>query len=294
LPSASDASRFRSAALSDVGRARTENQDAVGEFSTPSGERLFVVADGMGGHRGGATASRLCVETIGRAFVDGSESAETRLQIGIELANARIYEAAESDSELAGMGTTVVALVLAPDGSGALGWVGDSRAYRFCAGSIERLSADHSVVGELVRSGVITEGQAESHPRRNELLRAVGPNHSVEPETRVFRHKPGDCFLLCSDGLWGLVPEAELARVVGFEPPELAVRTLIAQANERGGPDNVTAQIACVAHPSGEMSVSAPIVAPPWESASKATTLRLVAAAVVVAALIALAFCSLR
>ena len=296
MPSASDVARILSAAQSDVGRTRTENQDAFGEFSTSSGERLFVVADGMGGHRGGATASRLCVETIGRAFADGSETAQERLRIGIELANTRIHAAAESDSELAGMGTTAVALVLAPDGSGALGWVGDSRVYRFCDGSLERLSTDHSVVGEMVRAGVITEEEAESHPRRNELLRAIGPHTSVEPETLVLRHKPGDRFLLCSDGLWGPVPEAELAIVLGYETPELAVKKLIAMANERGGPDNVTAQIASIADPSAEMSLPPPIVAPAVKSAARARTLPLLAAgaSVAAAALIALAVYGLR
>jgi len=296
LPSASDVARILSAAQSDVGRTRSENQDAFGEFSTPSGERLFIVADGMGGHRGGATASRLCVETIGRAFSEGSEPADERLRRGIELANERIHAAAESDQELAGMGTTAVALVLAPDGSGALGWVGDSRAYRFCDGSLERLSTDHSVVGEMTRAGVITEEEAESHPRRNELLRAIGPNDFVEPETLVLQHKPGDRFLLCSDGLWGPVPEAELAIVLGFETPELAVKKLIAKANERGGPDNVTAVIASVPDPSAELSSPAPVVAPRVESASKTGTLPLLAAgaAVAAAALIALAVYGLR
>ncbi len=97
MPSASDVARILSAAQSDVGRTRSENQDAFGEFSAPSGERLFVVADGMGGHRGGATASRLCVETLGRAFTEGRDSAEARLRRGLELANVRIHEAAQSD-----------------------------------------------------------------------------------------------------------------------------------------------------------------------------------------------------
>ncbi len=296
MPSASDGERILSAAQSDVGRTRTENQDAFGEFSTSAGERLFIVADGMGGHRGGATASRLCVETVGRAFADGSESAEERLRIGLELANARIHAAAASDSELGGMGTTAVALVLAPDGTGALGWVGDSRAYRFSGGSFARLSTDHSVVGEMVRAGVITEEEAETHPRRNELLRAIGPHDSVEPETLVLRHNPGDRFLLCSDGLWGPVPEAEIAIVLGYEAPDLAVKKLIAMANERGGPDNVTAQIASIADPSAAVLPAVVIASPPSVSASKSRTLPLLAAGagVAAAALIALAVFGLR
>ena len=295
MPSASDVARISSAAHSDVGRTRTENQDAFGEFSSASGERLFVVADGMGGHRGGATASRLCVETLGRAFTDGHERAEERLRHGFELANARIHAAAQTDAELAGMGTTAVALVLAPDGSGALGWVGDSRAYRFSGGALERLSTDHSVVGEMIRAGVITEQEADNHPRRNELLRAIGPHEIVEPETIALRHGPGDRFLLCSDGLWGPVPEAEIAIVLGYETPDLAVKKLIAMANEGGGPDNVTAQIASVADPAMDLPLAAP---PAVHRAGTATRSRLPllasGAAVATAALIALAVYGVR
>ncbi len=233
------------AAVSDVGRVRRENQDAFGEFSSAAGERLFVVADGMGGHRGGSTASRLCVETIGHAF-EGREPVEARLRRGFALANTRIHEAAEADPELVGMGTTAVAVAFGPDGSAALAWVGDSRVYRLRDGALELLSSDHSIVGEMVRSGALAPELAESHPRRNELMRAIGPLASVEAETRVLRHAPGDRFLLCTDGLWGPVPLAELAEVLGGLTPERAVAKLVALANERGGPDNVTALVASV------------------------------------------------
>ena len=249
MPSASDVARIHSAAQSDVGRTRSENQDAFGEFSTPSGERLFIVADGMGGHRGGATASRLCVETIGRAFTDGVDLGARRACAAASSSRTRAStRRRRATPSSAGMGTTAVALVLSPDGSATLGWVGDSRAYRFSDGALERLSTDHSVVGEMIRAGVLTPEEAETHPRRNELLRAIGPHDPrSSPRPDGLRHQPGDRFLLCSDGLWGPVPEAELALVLGFETPELAVKKLIAKANERGGPDNVTAQIASVA-----------------------------------------------
>ncbi len=295
MPSAGDAARVASAAQSDVGRTRSENQDAFGEFSSASGERLFVVADGMGGHRGGATASRLCVETLGRAFTEGNDPAEERLRRGLELANARIHDAAQRDLELGGMGTTAVALILAPDGTGVVGWVGDSRAYRFRGGALERLSTDHSVVGEMIRAGVITEQEADTHERRNELLRAIGPHEDVEPETRAIEHAPGDRFLLCSDGLWGPVPEPEIAMVLGFEAPERAVRKLIAKANERGGPDNVTAQIASVGNPAAASTAPAPAEAR-GERTRRAPALPLLAggAAAAAALLIALAVYGLR
>jgi protein phosphatase len=265
------------AAVSDVGRVRRENQDAFGEFSSAAGERLFVVADGMGGHRGGSTASRLCVETIGHAF-EGLEPAETRLRRGFALANARIHEVAEADPELIGMGTTAVAVALGPDGSAALAWVGDSRVYRLRDGTLEQLSSDHSIVGEMIRSGVLTPEGAESHPRRNELMRAIGPLPSVEAETRVLRHAPGDRFLLCTDGLWGPVPVAELAEVLGDETPELAVAKLVARANARGGPDNVTALVACV---DGGATSAGARIARPWT--------KFAVGAALVAALLALA-----
>jgi PPM family protein phosphatase len=247
--SAGEGARIQSAAQSDVGRSRTENQDAFGEFTGAAGERLFIVADGMGGHRGGATASRLCVETMGREFSESLLSGAERLHRGFELANARVHNAAVADPELSGMGTTAVALVLSPDGTATLGWVGDSRAYRFRDGALELLSSDHSVVGEMVRSGVLSPTEAESHPRRNELLRAIGPRPEVEAETRILDHQLGDRFLLCTDGLWGPVPEAELGVVLGYEAPDLAVRKLVGKANERGGPDNVTVQIVWLADP---------------------------------------------
>jgi protein phosphatase len=256
--------RILSAAGSDVGRTRSENQDAFGEFSTPAGEWLFVVADGMGGHRGGSTASRLCLEAIQRAF-SGPDSAEVRLRRGFELANTRIHEAADGDPDLVGMGTTAVAVALAPDGTGALAWAGDSRAYRYRDGALEQLTIDHSVVGEMIRTGVISPLEAETHPRRNELMRAIGPLASVEVETGLLRHAPGDRFLLCTDGLWGPVPAAEIAAALGYESAELAVKTLIARANALGGPDNITALIASVAEGARlEETPDAGRTSPPW------------------------------
>src|SRR5262249_15932693 len=142
-----------------------------------------------------------------------------RLHRGFDLANERIHRAAVADPELSGMGTTAIALVISPDGTATLGWVGDSRAYRFRDGAFELLSSDHSVVGAMVPAGVLRAGEAETHPRRNELLRAIGPRPEIEAETRTFPYQPGDRFLLCTDGLWGPVPEAEVGTVVGYELP---------------------------------------------------------------------------
>lgn len=237
---------IRIASQSDVGRARRDNQDAYGEFASRSGERLLVVADGMGGHVGGATASRICVETLGAALGELDGGPDECLRRGLRLANARILEVAAVQRELTGMGTTGIALLFGAAGRAWLGWVGDSRAYRLRAGMLEPLSRDHSLVAEWVRAGILLPEEAEQHPRRNELLRALGVAPDVEPEIVELELRPGDRFLLCTDGLSAVVPLAEIAEVVAHEPPELAAVKLVAKANERGGPDNVTVAIALV------------------------------------------------
>ena len=214
------------------------------------GERLILVADGMGGHRGGATASRLCVEAVGRAFELGEGLPDERLREGLDNANREVREAGRGDDELAGMGTTAVAMIFEPDGPAWLAWVGDSRAYRFRSGRLQMLTRDHSVVAEWVRLGVISEDEAETHPRRSELLRAIGGADKVEIEVRRVEVLPGDRFLLCSDGLCGFLPEPDIAAALGFDDPDAAVKKLVHKVNdEHGGPDNVTVQIAAVPAP---------------------------------------------
>jgi protein phosphatase len=232
------------ASRSDVGRSRSENQDAWREASNALGERLLVLADGMGGHRGGGEASRMCVQTIEARFLEQHDPVEVRLRRGIEEANSDILRRGLEDSELSGMGATCVVLVLCPDGQAWVAWAGDSRLYRLRAGKLEQLTEDHSLVGEWQKLGVLTPAQAASHPKRNELTRAIGVTREVEPEIRPLELRAGDRYLLCSDGLSGPVDEATLAQVLGAREPETAARALIDAANSRGGPDNVTVQIA--------------------------------------------------
>jgi protein phosphatase len=291
---ASELVRVVTAAQSDIGRTRSENQDAFGEFQTADGARLLVVADGMGGHRGGATASRVCVETVGRAFASSGAVMPQRLRAALVEANARVHEAASGDPELAGMGATVVALALDASGRAELGWIGDSRAYRFRAGTTELLSEDHSVVSQMVRAGVISEAEAETHPRRNELLLAVGPTPEVEPALRSLELEPGDRFLLCTDGLWGSVPKPEISAVLGFEAPELAVRKLVARANENGGPDNVTAVIAWLPEEGAALALPPQALAPGPPPASRRYPVLLGSAAAVAALLIGLGIYALQ
>lgn len=252
------ATSIRFASGTDVGRLRAANEDSCGLFGRAGRARLWVVADGMGGHRGGATASQLAVATIGEVFEqrfaqagavdgDGDGDGEQTLRRAIEEANRRIFAMALADPELAGMGTTVVAFLLDAQLRGSVAHVGDSRAYRHRRGRLEPLTTDHSVVAEMQRRGLITAEEATFHPRRNEILRAVGVLPAIEIEAKRVDLEAGDSILLCSDGLSGILDDEEIAAVVARESPEAAVETLIRLANERGGPDNITVQLLALA-----------------------------------------------
>jgi protein phosphatase len=240
-----DPAQIESAGLTDVGQMRTSNQDALGEFRSPA-SRLLIVADGMGGHRGGQTASRVAVETIEQVFRSAEGAPGQVLRSAFEAANERVHGMASQDPELLGMGTTGVALLFTGSEQAWVAHVGDSRAYRMRNGALERLTQDHSVVEELQRRGIVTPEEAAVHPRRNEILRSIGVEPDVEVELQCVLVEPGDLFLLCSDGLSGVLSDQEIADVLAREEPDRAVRTLVALANARGGPDNVTVQIARV------------------------------------------------
>jgi serine/threonine protein phosphatase PrpC len=236
--------RVELASRSDVGRVRSANEDSCNASERDDGTRLLVVADGMGGHRGGATASRTTVATISEFFdQDTSNHIESMIQRAIQRANTRVYEMAQEDRGLEGMGTTVVAFLLDARHRGTVAHVGDSRAYRYRQGRLEALTTDHSVVAEMHRRGLISADEAATHPRRNEILRSVGVRPEVDVEVAAVGVEPGDRFVLCSDGLSVVVSDDEIATVVGAEPPGTAVDVLIRMANERGGPDNITVQV---------------------------------------------------
>ena len=241
-----DPERICVVSLSDTGRQRSSNQDLYGESRAPDGSRVLIVADGMGGHAGGETASRIAVETVCARVEGASQAPELALRDALAEANRAIFERARGDAGLAGMGTTGVALWFGPGGASAVAHVGDSRAYRLRGGRLERLTEDHSLVAELQRRGLLSEEQAAVHPRRNELLRSLGIDPEVEVDVAPVELEPGDCFLLCSDGLCGVLADDEIAAVLAREAPEQAARSLVDGANERGGPDNITVQIARV------------------------------------------------
>jgi len=274
------------ASLSDVGLTRSTNQDVCAEFEDASGRRLLVVADGMGGHQGGETASRLAAEAMGEVFRTGAGAPADLLREAVEAANRKVFETAAASHHLHGMGTTVVALLLSGGSEGCVAHVGDSRCYRLRGGELELLTADHSVRRRLIEDDGLTDAQAEQHPAAHTLERAIGPEADVDVEVRPVSAAPGDAFLLCSDGLWGLVGAEEIARVMASQPPEDCVRTLVAAANRAGGRDNVTVQAVVI--PGQPVAPAAAVEASP-RFGDRARVIRLaVAAAVVVAALLLL------
>jgi protein phosphatase len=228
------------AARSDQGRRRQANEDT---YALAPELGLFLVADGMGGHRAGQVASglaaRAAVATL-RTLHDGRRGTLERLRACVTAANAEILASSRAKPELAGMGTTIVAL-LAEGDRVALAHVGDSRAYRVRGGAIRRLTDDHTLVGELVRRGEIGERAAAVHPQRHVLLRALGVRRNVDPDLLELAPEPGDLFLLCSDGLTGHLEDAEIAELVSGESDlDAACERLIDLANRRGGDDNIT------------------------------------------------------
>ena len=242
----------RATLRTDVGLVRSENQDfgacttVIEEQQSPSRSRLLIVADGMGGHRGGATASRLATETVKSHFlaVDGSDMVSA-LRESLLAANARIFNEAQANPELRGMGTTTSVLAVR-EGHGWLAHVGDSRIYRVRGDSIEQLTEDHSLVATMVREGLLTSEEAENHPRRNVLQRSMGVAAEVDVDVRgPLELQEGDTFILCSDGLHGVVKEHEL-KEIAKESIESAADEFLKRALERGAPDNVTVIVARV------------------------------------------------
>src|SRR5438132_13233493 len=207
-----------------VGRQRQHNEDS---FLVADEAKLYLVADGMGGHAAGEIASKIAVDSISEFILHTKEDDGTwphayderfgrptnRLRAALRLANTRVLEAMRKDPRLRGMGTTVVAC-LADDATMSVAHVGDSRAYLIRDGQLSRLTNDHSWVFEQVQAGMLTEAEAEKHPLRNVITRALGGALQVVPDAKEINCRPGDVYLLCSDGLTGMVPEDEILRVV--------------------------------------------------------------------------------
>ncbi|MBI1862113.1 MAG: Stp1/IreP family PP2C-type Ser/Thr phosphatase [Deltaproteobacteria bacterium] len=225
-------------AMTDIGMKRRINQDACLKDDSLG---LYVVADGMGGHRGGEVASQLAV-TVLKEFVaqhrDDMTPAEA-LEKGINRAGEEIYKMSQENEELAGMGTTVMALLFRGDKL-YVGQVGDSRAYLMIGESIWQITEDHSLLNEEIRAGRITAVQAANYQFKNVITRSVGYESRVLVDVYRRQVRPGDVYLICSDGLSGLVETDEILGIVKKAGPAAGVQKLIAVANEKGGDDNIS------------------------------------------------------
>lgn len=220
----------------DTGRQRNANEDSF-FVRAP----IFVVADGMGGAQAGEVASKAAADAFDVDLPEGP--LEQVLRETILAANRRIHELARADPSRAGMGTTLTAAIVDAVGEEvAIGHVGDSRAYRLRAGKLEQLTRDHSLVEEMRRKGQITDAQAEDHPQRSIITRALGPEPEVEPDVQTVPAVAGDVFLICSDGLTTMLGEEQIAKLLtGASSMGAAVRALVDEANRAGGRDNITA-----------------------------------------------------
>jgi serine/threonine protein phosphatase PrpC len=254
----------------DTGRQRSANEDSF-FVRAP----IFVVADGMGGAQAGEVASKAAADAFDRDLPSGPP--ETFLRETIEAANRTIHELARDDPSRAGMGTTITAVVVDAVGEEvAIGHVGDSRAYRLRGGKLERLTRDHSLVEEMRRKGQLTDAQAEDHPQRSIITRALGPEPEVEVDLQTVPANPGDVFLICSDGLTTMLGEDQIAKLLaGSTSMEAATRALVDEANRAGGRDNITAlafRLEDAAAPAGVSREDATLIGATAEEAGLTTT----------------------
>ena len=231
-----------SVAMTDIGRVRVVNQDYVYASDLPVGNlpNLYIVADGMGGHKAGDLASSYAVQTIVEAVQRSTESRPALiLQKAVRYANYRLYEKSGEREEYNGMGTTLVVLTVCGEEALAVNG-GDSRLYEIAEGSIVQISEDHSLVAELVRKGELTQGEARKHPDKNIITRALGIQEETQMDLFPFHVEPGNRYLLCSDGLSNMVEDEDLCRIIS-EKADLAEigSRLIREANTNGGLDNI-------------------------------------------------------
>lgn len=220
----------------DIGKLRKQNEDAAW---FDEARAVFAVADGMGGHLAGEVASRMAIEAVQQMARENERPGIAALREAVACAHETILAHAQDHIECAGMGTTLSVLWLG-ENYAYIAHVGDSRIYRLREGSLTQITQDHSLVEELVRAGLITREQARTHPRRNIITRALGTHGENEPDLLVTDVQDGDVFLLCTDGLTGMVPDDEIERTLRDCGIEAAADRLLALALDAGGRDNVT------------------------------------------------------
>ena len=242
-----------SASASHIGKVRDRNEDSYFQYE-PKGAKdkakgaLFMVADGMGGHSGGDIASRIAVETIkDHYYSTGNGSAEKILSDAFELANQAIINKALNDSSLFGMGTTCTAMAIKDDRA-FFAHLGDSRAYLLRKNKLEQITQDHSLVGDMVRSGMISREDARNHPQRNIITKSLGSQEKIKPETPCspLVLQKGDVIMLCSDGLTSFVGDDDIRNILSENPPKKACERLVSLANDTGGGDNITVQVVSI------------------------------------------------
>ncbi|HLH76257.1 MAG TPA: protein phosphatase 2C domain-containing protein [Candidatus Binataceae bacterium] len=241
------AAHFELAALTDIGTDRPNNEDACGVWQAGPDECLMVVADGVGGYEGGEIASQMAVEISIAAYRDGDPQVAVakRLLRAVQRANIEIYNRRLTVPELGRMATTVTAAVLC-EGMLYAAHVGDCRLYLVRAGKIRQLTKDHTMIGERVRLGLMSAQEARMHPERNALSRCLGHELIVSIDRLTIPLVRGDQVLLCSDGVHGTLAERDLMQLIHDQPPLMACRRLIEEANLRGAADNVTAAVMAV------------------------------------------------
>jgi protein phosphatase len=232
---------FEIGSLTDVGKRRTRNEDALEVLQLASAQgALCVVADGLGGHQAGDIASRLVIDTIRQAFAEGDHPTTDTLVGAIQTANKAVFEASTTDSAKQGMGTTVLCALLR-DGSAQLANVGDSPGFLVRGGQVQRLTVDHSWVAEEIARGAIRPEEAAAHPYRHVLTRSLGVDAQVDVQVYPpLELQTGDVVVLCSDGLPEHVDSRELPAAVNGRSAQAAADELVALANDRGGSDNIS------------------------------------------------------
>ena len=243
----------KAAGETNVGMKRTHNED---NYALLEEEDLFIVCDGMGGHASGEVASQMAIEALKNFFKDTREDPditwpykmdrsrryeENRLITGIKLANLRIYEASKRDSKYHGMGTTMVCVYFVGEGA-YLAHVGDSRIYRIRTGLIEQVTEDHSLLNDYIKMKKLSANEIENFPHKNVIVRALGMKESVKVDVFYELPRPGDIYLLCSDGLSGEVTDQRMLEIVdaNYRNLQECCHKLISEANRNGGHDNIT------------------------------------------------------
>jgi serine/threonine protein phosphatase PrpC len=241
--------RIEAGVATDIGKVRDGNEDSF--LVEPP---LYAVADGMGGHRGGEVASHLALETVEALAREGKDT----LAEQVRAANRAVYETAQQDRAVTGMGTTLTAARIV-DGAAHLAHVGDSRAYLQRGGSLRRLTDDHTLVNRMVKAGEITPDEAAVHPHRNVLTRALGTEPEVKVDVEEVVLMDGDRLLLCSDGLFGMVNEDQIQAILEADPdPQKTADRLVRAANRAGGVDNITVVVLDAHGDGGEVVAPVP------------------------------------